>query len=131
MLDILLQTARDKKAAKKFLRKLLKGRRYVPRLIVTDKLRSYSAAKDDLLPSVEHCQQKYQNNRAENSHQPTRVRERIMRRFKSAGHAQRFLSAFGVIASHFRVGRHLYRARAYRAVMKLRFAVWEETICSS
>jgi len=81
VLDILVQTSRDKKAAKKFFRQLLKGLRYVPRLIVTDKLRSYSASKAELLPSVEHCQQKYQNNRAENSHQPTRLRERLMRRF--------------------------------------------------
>ena len=129
VLDILVQTSRDKKAAKKFFRKLLKGLRYAPRVIVTDKLRSYSAAKAELLPSVEHCQQKYQNNRAENSHQPTRLRERMMRRFKSAGHAQRFLSAFGIINSHFRVGRHLYRANCYRAVMRSRLADWEEAIC--
>src|SRR6266849_1054354 len=96
---------------------------------VTDKLRSYSTAKAELLPSVEHCQQKYQNNRAENSHQPTRLRERVMRRFKSAGQAQRFLSAFGIISSHFRVGRHLYRASGYREVMKSRFALWQEAIC--
>ena len=98
-------------------------------MIITDKLRSYSAAKAEVLPGVEHCQDKGQNNRAENSHQPTRLRERVMRRFKSAGHAQRFLSAFGIITSHFRVGRHLYRASGYRAVMKSRFAVWEEAIC--
>ena len=128
-MDILVQSRRDKKAAKKFFRKLLKGLRYVPRVIVTDKLKSYSAAKAAAMPSVEHLQQKYQNNRAENSHQPTRLRERVMRRFKSAGHAQRFLSAFGIIASHFRVGRHLYRASGYRAVMKSRFAIWEEAIC--
>ena len=126
VLDILVQSRRDKKAAKKFFRKLLKGLRYVPSLIVTDKLRSYSAAKAELLPSVEHCQQKYQNNRAENSHQPTRLRERVMRRFKSAGQAQRFLSAFGIISSHFRVGRHRYRASGYREVMKARFHVWED-----
>src|SRR5229473_1419809 len=126
VLDILVQSKRDKKAAKKFFRKLLKTLHYVPRVIITDKLRSYSAAKDVVLPSVEHLQQKYQNNRAENSHQPTRLRERLMRRFKSAGHAQRFLSVFGIIPSHFRVGRHLYRARGYRQVMKTRFAVWEE-----
>ncbi|MCM3905526.1 MAG: IS6 family transposase [Pyrinomonadaceae bacterium] len=129
VLDILVQTSRDKRAAKKFFRKLLKGLRYVPRVIVTDKLRSYGAGKAELLPSVEHCQQKYQNNRAENSHQPTRLRERVMRRFKSAGHAQRFLSAFGVITSHFRVGRHLYRASGYREVMESRFAVWKDAIC--
>ena len=129
VLDILLQSKRDKKAAKSSFRKLLKGLRYVPRVIITDKLRSYSAATAEVMPSVEHHQQKYQNNRAENSHQPTRLRERLMRRFKSAGHAQRFLSAFGIITSHFRVGRHLYRASAYRAVMKSRLAVWEEAIC--
>jgi putative transposase len=129
VLDILVQSRRDKKAAKKFFRKLLKGLQYVPRVIITDKLKSYSAARAEVMPGVEHLQQKYQNNRAENSHQPTRLRERVMRRFKSSAHAQRFLSAFGIITSHFRVGRHLYRASSYRAVMKSRFAVWEEAIC--
>jgi putative transposase len=95
LLDILVQSRRDKKAAKKFFRKLLKGLRYVPRVIITDKLKCYIAARAELMSSVEHDQHKYQNNRAENSHQPTRLRERVMRRFKSAGHAQRFLSAFG------------------------------------
>jgi len=128
VLDILVQSRRDKKAAKEFFRKLLKGLRYVPRVIVTDKLTSYSAAKAEVMPSVEHLQQKYLNNRAENSHQPTRLREKVMRRFKSAGHAQRFLSAFGLISSHFRVGRHLYSANGYREVMKVRFAVWEDII---
>ena len=71
VLDILVQRRRDKKAAKKFFRKLLKGLRYVPRMIVTDKLKSYGAARNEVIPSVEHVQQKYQNNRAENSHQPT------------------------------------------------------------
>jgi putative transposase len=128
VLDILVQSKRDKKAAKKFFRKLLKGLRYVPSVIITDKLRSYNAAKDAVLPSVEHQQQKYGNNRVENSHQPTRLRERVMRRFKSAGHAQRFLAAFGIVASHFRVGRHLYRASAYREVMRSRFNTWEQVI---
>jgi putative transposase len=82
----------------------------------------------EVLPAVEHFEQKYENNRAENSHQLTRLREKVMRRFKSAGQAQRFLSAFGIISSHFRVGRHLYRASGYPEVMKLRFAVWEEVI---
>ena len=129
VLDILVQRHRDKKAAKKFFRKLLKGLQYVPNMIITDKLRSYSAARAEVLPSVAHCQDKWQNNRAENSHQPTRLRERVMRRFKSAGHAQRFLSAFGIINSHFRVGRHLYRARGYREVMKARLVLWQEVIC--
>jgi putative transposase len=128
VLDILVQSRRDKKAAKKFFRKLLKGLRYVPGVIVTDRLRSYSAAKSEVMPSVAHVQQKYQNNRAENSHQPTRLREKVMRGFKSTGHAQRFLSAFGIINSHFRVGRHLYSACGYREVMKLRFATWDQAI---
>jgi len=128
VLDILVQSDRDKKAAKKLFRKLLKGLRYVPRVIITDKLRSYGAAKAEVLPGVEHCQDKYQNNRAENSHQPTRLRERLMRRFKSPGHAQRFLSAFGIITSHFRVGRHRYRTGGYREVMRSRFALWKDAI---
>ena len=127
-LDILVQRRRDKKAAKKFFRKLLKGLRYVPRVLITDKLKSYSAAKAEVMPGVEHLQQKYQNNRAENSHQPTRLRERVMRRFKSAGHAQRFLSAFGIITSHFRPGRHLCTAGVYREMMKRRFAAWEQVV---
>jgi len=129
VLDILVQSRRDKRAAKRFFRKLLKGLRYVPRVIVTDQLRSYSAAKAETLPSVEHLKGKGQNNRAENSHQPTRLREKVMRRFKSAGHGQRFLSAFGQISSHFRPGRYLYSARGYREVMKLRFAAWAEVSC--
>ncbi len=128
VLDILVQNRRDKKAAKKFFRKLLKGLQYVPRVIITDQLRSYGAAKAEIMPSVEHRQCKGENNRAENSHQPTRLREKAMRRFKSAGHAQRFLSAFGIINSHFRVGRHLYSAGRYRTVRKLRFACWDEAI---
>lgn len=128
VLDILVQSRRDKKAAKKFFRKLLKGLQYVPRVIITDQLRSYAAAKAEIMPSVEHRQCKGENKVAENSHQPTRLREKVMRRFKSAGQAQRFLSAFGIINSHFRVGRHLYSAGGYRAVRELRFACWGEAI---
>src|SRR5882724_7754763 len=95
VLDILVQRRRDERAAEKFFRKLLKGLRYVPRVIVTDKLKSYGAAKQQILPGVEHRQHRYLNNRAENSHQPTRQRERRMQRFKSSGHAHRFLSAYG------------------------------------
>ncbi len=94
VLDILVQRRRNKRAAIKFFRKLLKGCLYVPRVLITDKLASYGAAKREVLPSVEHRQSRYLNNRAENSHQPTRKRERVMQCFKSAGHAQRFLSAF-------------------------------------
>src|SRR4029453_16475606 len=93
VLDILVQRRRDKRAAKKFFRKLLRGLTYIPRVIITDKLKSYGAAKREMLPGVEHRQHRYLNNRAENSHQPTRQRERHMQRFKSPGHAQRFLAA--------------------------------------
>jgi putative transposase len=84
-LDILVQSRQNKQAAKRFFRKLLKGCQYVPRVLITDKLASYGAAKKELLRSVKHRQHKRLNNRAENSHQPTRQRERTMRRFKSAG----------------------------------------------
>src|SRR5215213_7792428 len=99
VLDILVQRRRNKAAAKKFLRKLLSRLQYVPRVLITDKLASYGAAKREMLPSVEHRQHKGLNNRAENSHQPTRQGERTMRRFKSPGHAQRFLAAYGPIAA--------------------------------
>ncbi len=88
VLDILVQSRRNKKAAKKFFRKLLKGLQYVPRVIITDKLKSYSAAKAEIMPGVEHRRHKGLNNRAENSHQPTRVREKVMRKFKSAGQSR-------------------------------------------
>ena len=78
------------------------------------------------MPSVDHDQQKSLNNQADNSHPPTRERERRMRGFQSAGHAQRFLSTFGVIASFFRPGRHLLTARNYRQIMRRRFAQWRE-----
>ncbi len=129
VLDILVQSCRNKKAAKRFFRKLLKGLRYVPRVIITDKLRSYSAAKVEIMPGVEHQQHKGLNNRAENSHQPTRVREKVMRRFKSAGHVQRFLSAFSIIASHFKPRRHLLTAMSYREEMQSRFETWAEVSC--
>ena len=126
VLDILVQRRRDKKAAKKFFRKLLKGLAYMPRVIITDKLKSYSAAKRELLPSVEHRQHRYLNNRAENSHQPTRQRERRMQGFTSPGHAQRFLAAYGPIVQHFRPRRHLLPALAYRREMQQRFQTWRE-----
>ena len=128
VLDILVQSRRDMAAAKRFFRKLLNGCRYVPRVIITDKFSSYGAAKRDVLPGVEHRRSRYLNNRAENSHQPTRKHERVMRRSKSAGHAQRFLSAFGPIRDHFCPRRHLLRAEEYRAGRQRRFRVWREVI---
>ncbi len=112
VLDILVQRRRNKAAAKKFFRKLLTDCTYVPRVIITDKLASYGAAKRECLPSIEHRQSRYLNNRAENSHQPTRKRERVLQRFKSVGHAQRFLSAFGPIREHFCPRRHCLKARS-------------------
>ena len=126
VLDILVQRRRNGTAAKKFFRKLLKGLKYVPRVVVTDQLRSYGAAMREILPSVEHRQHRYLNNRAENSHQPTRQRERRMQQFKSAGHAQRFLAAYGPIASYFRPRRHRLSAPAYRQEMRQRFHTWRE-----
>jgi transposase-like protein len=126
VLDILVQRYRNKAAAKKFFRKLLKGCQYVPRVLITDQLKSYGAAKRELLSGVEHRQHRYLNNRAENSHQPTRQRERRMQGFKSSGHAQRFLSAYGPIAQHFRPRRHLLPASAYRQAMRQRFHTWQE-----
>jgi putative transposase len=126
VLDILVQSHRNKKAAKKFFRKLLKGLTYAPRVIITDKLKSYGAAKRDILPGVEHRQHRYLNNRAENSHQPTRQRERRMQGFKSPGHAQRFLAAYGLIAQHFRPRRHRLSASEYRQTMRERCQVGGE-----
>ena len=126
VLDVLVQSRRNALAAKKFFRKLLKGLRCVPRVIVTDKLASYQVAHRELVPSVAHRRSRYLNNRVENSHQPTRQRERAMKRFKSPGHAQRFLSAFSGISPHFRPRRHLLSAADYRQVMAGRIAVWNE-----
>jgi putative transposase len=100
---------------------LLKGLRYVPRVLITDTLASYGAARRGVLGSVEHRQSKYRNNRGENSHQPTRARERARKKFTSARHAQRFLSAFSGISPHFRPGRHRLSAAEYRCEMTDRF----------
>ncbi len=126
LLDIQVQSRRNKGATKKFVRKPLKGCQYVPRAIITDKLGSYGAAKRECLLSVEHRHSRYLNNRAENSHQSTRKRERVMQRFKSTGHAQRFLSAFGPIRDHFCPRRHRIEAGEYRAERQRRFQVWDE-----
>ncbi|WP_107305704.1 IS6 family transposase [Streptomyces scabiei] len=126
VLDILVQNRRDKTAAGRFFRRLMKKTRTVPRVIVTDRLRSYGAAHREVMPSVEHRSHKGLNNRAENSHQPTRQRERAMKGFRSVGGAQRFLSAFSGISHHFRPRRHLMTAHGYRAEMTVRFAIWEQ-----
>ena len=126
VLDVLVQSRRNAVAAIKFFRRLLTGLRYVPRVLVTDKLASYGPAHRVLMPSVEHRQSKYLNNRAENSHQPTRQRERAMKRFTSPRHAQRFLSGFSHISPHFRPRRHLLSATGWRHEMADRFTVWNQ-----
>jgi len=126
VLDILVQSRRSAKAAKRFFKKLLKGLQYVPRVVVTDKLRSYGAAKREILPGVEHRQSRYLNNRVEVSHQPTRRRERQMQRFQSARQAQRFLSAHGQIHNFFQLRRHLLTATDHRAARDRAFSTWRE-----
>ena len=128
VLDILVQSRRNTKAAKRLLCKLLRCRQHAPRVIVTDKLKSYAAAKRTVLPHVEHRQSKYLNNRVEVSHQPTRRRERQMQRFKSARHAQRFLSAHARIHNHFQLRRHRLTAVEHRATRDAAFRTWREVI---
>ena len=128
VLDILVQSRRSAKAAKRLFCKLLKGLQYVPRVLVTDKLRSYAAAKREVLPGVEHRQSRYLNNRAEVSHQPTRRRERQMQRLKSARHAQRFLSAHSRIHNHFQLRRHRLTANQHRAARDAAFRTWREVV---
>ena len=130
VIDILVQPRRDRRAAKRFFRKLLKGQGGEPRRLVTDKLRSYGAAHRTVMPSVLHDTSRYANNRAEVSHQPTRQRERQMRRFKSVAQAQRFLSVHGVILNLFRVGRHLLRSANHRMLRARSFLVWSEVTCA-
>ena len=126
VLDILVQRKRNKKAATRFFRKLLKGLRYRPRAVVTDRLKSYGAALSQVLPGVCHRQGGRLNNRAENSHRPTRERERRMQRFKSMSHMQRFCSTFSSVCNQFRVGRHALSAPNYRELIRRRFGEWNE-----
>ena len=126
VLDILVQSRRDTQAAKRLLRKLLKRQCRPPRVMITDKLASYGSAKREVMPSVEHRKHKGLNNRAENSHQPTRQRERQMKRFKSPGQAQRFLSAHDGINNLFHLRRHQVPATQYRADRTQTFQVWAE-----
>ncbi|MFF9764657.1 MULTISPECIES: IS6 family transposase [Streptomyces] len=123
-LDFLVQSRRDTAATRHFFRRLLKKTHALPRVVVTDELRSYGAAHREVMPSVEHRSHKGLNNRAENSHQPTRRRERAMKGFRSTGGAQRFLAAFSGISPHYRSRHHLMTAPGYRAGMTLRFAIW-------
>ncbi len=125
IVDVFLQKRRDGAAAKRFFNRLLKKHKDEPRKIVTDKLRSYGVAHRELIPDTIHDTSQYANNRAELSHQPTRVRERGMRRFKSVVQAQRFLSVHAVVYNLFNLGRHLISASHYRLIRLRAFASWK------
>ena len=124
VIDILAQARRDARAARRFFRRLLKSQRREPFRLVIDKLGSYGVAHRELMPVVTHDTSQYANNRAELSHQPTRQRERHMRRFKSADQAQRFLHVHGVVQNLFRVGRHKIRAVHHRLLRARSLTVW-------
>jgi putative transposase len=119
VVDVLLQTKRDGAAARRFFKRLLRSHGSEPRKIVTDKLRSYGVAHRELIPETVHSTQQYENNRAEQSHEATRERERGMRRFKSVKQAQRFLIVHAAVSNLFNLGRHLVRAQHYRDFLKL------------
>ena len=125
VVDVFLQVRRDGKAAKRFFKRLLKVHGGDPRRMVTDKLGSYEVAHRELIPDTIHDNSRYANNRAEVSHQPTRVRERGMRRFKSARQAQRFLGVHATVYNLFNLGRHLISARHYRAFRQRAFVSWK------
>jgi len=124
VLDFLIQSRRNKAAALKLMRKLLKKQGYVPCSIVTDKLPSYGAALRELGFSRKHVTGRRKNNRAENSHQPVRRRERKMQRFKSAGAAQRFLSIHAAVYNHFNVQRHLISRKYHRLFRIAAMEAW-------
>jgi putative transposase len=130
VLDILVQGRRNAAAAKRFFKRLLAGMKYKPRRLVTDGLRSYGVARRELLPDVRHRTGRHLNNRAENSHRPTRRRERQMQRFKSPEQAQRFLSSHAMIYGHFRPRRHLMTAAQYRRARAKAFQVWRQETCA-
>ena len=124
VIDILVQPRRDQHAAERFFRRLLKGEGSEPPWLVTDKLRSYAAAHRTVMPSVIHDNRQYANNRVEVSHQPTRQRERDMRRFKSPTQAQGFFLMHGLTQNLFRVGRHLLQAVNHRILRARALLVW-------
>lgn len=125
ILEIMVHPRRNQQAAIRFFRKLLVGCQYVPRVLVTDKLRSYPAAHRAIFPRVEHRQHKRRNNVIENSHRRVRKRERILQRFKAGGSAQRFLSVFEMIYEHFHIKRHQMTASTFRQQRSVRFDSWQ------
>jgi putative transposase len=128
VVDVYLQAKRDGTAAKRFFRRLLRSHGGEPRKIVTDKLRSYGVAHRELIPETIHSTEQYENNRTEQSHEATRVRERGMRRFKSVRQAQRFLGAHAAVSNLFNLGRHLVSAEYYRDLRVSAFAEWGRAV---
>jgi len=124
IIDILVQKRKDKRAALRFFKKLLKKQERIPFELMTDKLKSYGSAKKELMPSVTHIQDRYANNRAENSHQRTRQQERQMRNFKSHKQSQVFLSIHGQVNNLFNLGRHLMRAENFRIFRERALNEW-------
>ena len=123
-INSLVQSRRNRRAAERFFRKLSKGQGKVPFRPVTDKLKSYGMALWTIMPSVNHDTKRYANNRAEVSHQPTRRRERQMRRFKPPRQSQLFLSVQGVVLNLFRVGRHRLKSKHHRMLRERSFVTW-------
>jgi len=131
VLDVLVQSKRNKHAALKLMRKLLKKYAFVPERLVTDDLRSYSAAVHVL--GIEHCHERgrWKNNRAENSHQPTRRRERKMQRFKSTGSAQKFLSTHAAVYNIFNIQRHLTSAQTHHPLRAAAMDTWQKAVAAA
>ena len=128
VVDVYLQAKPDVVAAKRFFKRLLRSHGDDPRKIVTDKLRSYGVAHRELIPYTIHSTQQYENNRVEQSHEATRVRERGMRKFKSLGWAQRLLGAHAAVSNLFNLGRYLVRAEHYRSFRVSAFGEWGRAV---
>ena len=128
VVDVFLQTRRDGAAAKRFFKRLVKSHGREPRKIVTDKLRSYGVAHRELISEAIHDTSRYANNRAEQSHENTRVRERGMRKFKSRVQAQRLLSIHASVSNLFNLGRHLVSANHYRNLGTSAFSEWSKAV---
>ncbi|MDG1231776.1 MAG: IS6 family transposase [Pseudomonadales bacterium] len=128
VVDVYLQAKRDGAAAKRFFKRLLRSHGHEPRKVVTDKLRSYGVAHRELIPDAIHSTQQYENNRAEQSHEAARVRERGMRKFKSVKQAQRFVTVHAAVSNLFNLGRHLVRAEHYRNLRISAFNEWGRAV---
>jgi putative transposase len=128
VVDVYLQAKRDGAAAKRFFKRLLRSHGGEPWKIVTDKRRSYGVAHRELMPDVIDSTEQYENKRAEQSQEATRVRERGMRKFKSVGHAQRFLGAHAAVSNLLNPGRHLIKAEHYRNLRESAFAEWSRAV---